>query len=359
MRVALLLNRRHVKVDAATRGWMGREYTLLSPRSRNGILPEYGSFGLLGDVPPLVFGTGDPIPFAELGECDALIWEWSPATAAAQAVLDIHRRCPIRTIAVPGPVDRFWAELDWTALPLHREAARATSVVGVRSRDMIGFYKALLPWAEVVHLPVPVDLPYFDARAPRDVERNPDLVLLTAPTAFTGRGTTLPVSTLAAFMHLRAQRPSCLGLCFAYSAEEAETAARVVAAFGLADAITVERFKRPLHRYLTRIAECGAGIFLPRADIQGRTALIAAATGLPMVVSDDVETHRTLFPHSSVRWSDAQGAGDLAQWLLSDPSFRARVMSSAAAALPYFGVDACRARLSAVAVAPLAISTPA
>lgn len=358
MRIALLLNRRHAKLGAVAKAWMGRAYSLLSPRSRNGILPEYDSFGLLGDEPPLIFGTGDPIPYHELGSCDLLMWEWGWTASAATTVVEIHRRYPLRTMVFPGPIDRFWAEVDWTTLPIHQEAARRTSAVGVMSRDMIGFYQTLMPWAEAVHLPVPVDLPFFGARAPRDEKRNPNLVLLTAPTTFTGRGTTLPVATIAAFMHLRTQRPSCRGLCFAYSAEEADTAARIVAGFGLADAITIERFKRPIHRYLTRIAECGAGIFLPRGDIQGRTALIAAATGLPMVVSDDIETHRTLFPHSSVRWSDTQGAGDLAQWLLSDRSFRARVRNGASAALPYFGVEACRHRL-VTAAARIALPTPA
>src|SRR5206468_561639 len=122
---------------------------------------------------------------------------------------------------------------------------------------------------------------FFDRFTVDVGERDSNLVLLTAPTRFTGPSTELPISTFAAFAALRRLRPSVRGLCFTYSHAEHQSAEHVIRALGLSDAVSVEAFRRPIHRYLAMARRCAAGLFLPRATIQGRTAMIAASIGLP------------------------------------------------------------------------------
>jgi hypothetical protein len=351
MRIAVLLNQRHARLRTAAKAFLGRAYgTMAGGPTGAFLLPDYDSFGSLGDKPAVIFGTGDSIPWDRLRECDLLLWEWGWTASAAEVVVEIHARQPLPTMVFPGPVDRFWTELDWQTLPVHRAAARLTTGVGVMSRDLIGFYEALLPWAQVRHLPVPTDVTFLSAFA-SDALRDPNLLLLTAPSRFTGSDTNLAIATLAAFRQLRLRRPAVRGMCFAYSDEEARITEAVLTNLDLRECVEVERFIRPVQRYLERIARCGAGLFLPRGDIQGRIAMIAAATGLPMVVSDDVDAHRVLFPHSSVRWSDATAAMETCLRVMDDADFRAAVRSTAAAAVQQFDVDSCRHRLEQLAAA--------
>jgi hypothetical protein len=350
MRIALLVNRRRARLRLAAKAWLTEAYGVATRgHDQRFVPPDYESFASFGDEPPAVFGTGDPIPWRELGSCDILIWEWGWTAASARTVVDIHRRAGLPTLVYPGPIDRFWTEVDPDTLVLHREAAGVTGAVGVMSGDRIGFYQAMMPWARVCHLPVPVDTEFLKSYAPDDDARDRNLVLLTAPTAFIGRSSQLPISSLAAFLHLRTLRPDCRGLCFAYSAEEASTANRVIDIMGLRGIVQVERFRRPLQRYLRLVASCGAGLFLPRAEIQGRTAMIAAATGLPMVLSDEVEDHRVLFPHTVLRWTEATQAGALCSRLLTEPDFRSLVRRTAASAVNYYGLAACRDRFASIA----------
>jgi hypothetical protein len=345
------MNQRRAQLRTTAKSWLGRAYAAASTGSgADFLLPDYDSFGALGDEAPVIFGTGDAIPWNRLRECDLLMWEWGWTASAAQVVIDIHRRQPLPTIVFPGPVDRFWSELDWLTLPVHRQAARLTTGVGVMSRDFIGFYQALLPWAQVHHLPVPVDTAFFAAHAP-DGARDPHLLLLTTPSRFTGASTNMAIATLAAFRHLRSQHPSAHGLCIAYSNEEADATEAVLDSLDLRDSVVVERFTRPIQRYLARIAECGAGLFLPRGDIQGRIAMTAAATGLPMVLSDEVDAHRVLFPHSTVRWNDTATASETCLRLMVDAPFRALVQATAADAVQQYGIAACHQRLRNLAAA--------
>jgi len=347
VKLALLLNRRHARLRVTAKRVLNRAYGLATNRDfRSFVAPEYDSFGWLTDEPPVVVGTGDPIPWDRLTSCDALLWEWGWTVSAPRAVLEIHARQPLPTLVFPGPIDKFWNELDASVLPSHLEAARLTSAVGVMLRDTIGFYDALMPWAHVFHMPVPLDLPFFDRFAVEGHEQEPNLILLTAPTRFTGKSSELPIASFAAFQALRRLRPDSHGLCFAYSDEESQVAGRIVAALGLEQVITIRRFQRPLHRYLALIRKCAAGLFLPRAAIQGRTAMIAAAIGLPMVVSDEIETHRYLFGSTSVRWTDATAASNLCARLLEDRAFRSDVVAHARQKADYYSIANCRNRLA-------------
>ena len=66
-----------------------------------------------------------------------------------------------------------------------------------------------------------------------------------------------------------------------------------------------------------------------------------------MVVSEEIETHRRLFPQTAVRWHDTDRAVALTARLLDDPAFRTEVVATAAREVDYYSVDICRARLAA------------
>lgn len=346
MKIVILLNRRHARLRLAAKYALNRAYGAVTGSLAPFLPPEYDSFGSMGDEDPVVFGTGDAIPWDQLSTCNVLLWEWGWTSATTRSVLDVLNRCPLSTVVFPGPIDKFWQELDIDDLPAHLEALRQTMAVGAMLRDTIGFYQALAPWAHVFHMPVPLDLEFFSRFHIDDAERDPNLVLLTAPTRFTGRSSELPISTFAAFGALRRIRPGTRGLCFTYSAEEHRSADRVIRALGLEDAVLVQSFQRPMHRYLTTIRRCAAGLFLPRASIQGRTAMIAAAIGLPMVVSDEIETHRHLFEATAIRWTDAEQGARLCARILDDADFRSAISLQAAQRSEYYSVQNCRRRFS-------------
>jgi hypothetical protein len=194
---------------------------------------------------------------------------------------------------------------------------------------------------------VPVDVERFAGLALAPAARADGPILLTAPTRFCGPASQLPITAFLAFAELRRRQPRLEGLCFCYDEEERRQTEDMVARLGLAGAIDVRAFVRPLGRFLDVVKQCRLGISLPHAMIQGRMAFVCAALGVPLVVSDDVETHRTLFPQTSVRWYDVAGAAALGARLVDDPGFAAGVRDTAGAALEYYTVARARARLAA------------
>jgi hypothetical protein len=203
----------------------------------------------------------------------------------------------------------------------------------------------MAPHAHVFHLPVPVDVGRIAAAALDPAARD-DVVLLTAPTRFCGPATQLPITTHLAFRRLAAEHPRLEGVCFAYDDAERRQAEAILCDLGLASRVQVRSYVRPLGRFLDVVRSCRLAMNLPHAVIQGRTGLVAACLGIPLVASEEIETHRTLFPHTTVRWHDVDGAVAAARRLLDDPAFATTVRAHARAAVEYYSVDAARARLA-------------
>lgn len=350
MKVAILLNRPHARLrtlgkQALTRGWE-------LVRGRGGgapVLPEFDAFAGLLDPSPVVFGTDAAVDWAALARCDLVVWEWGWTETPPARALEIRRRTDVPLLVFPGPLDRFWREVDPAHLDLHFEALRATDGIGVMLRDTVALYASLAPAAHVFHMPVPVDVARFAAYAPGPGERDPERVLLTAPTRFCGPASQLPIATFLAFARLRARHPRLTGLCFCYDDEERRQTERVLGELGLAGHVEVRDFVRPLGRYLEQMRTCGLALSLPHAMIQGRMALLAACLGLPCVLGDDSETHRALYPDTSVRWHDVDAAIAAATRLLGDRDFAERVVAGARAAVAYYDVPRATARLRAAA----------
>jgi hypothetical protein len=74
---------------------------------------------------------------------------------------------------------------------------------------------------------------------------------------------------------------------------------------------------------------------------------MAACLGVPMVASREIETHRTLFPHTTVPWHDVAGAVAAARRLLDDPAFAEQVRTEARRQVDYYDVAAARGRITA------------
>lgn len=355
MKIAILLNRNR----SALRTLGKRALTAAYQAAVGGelgeiVLPEYDSFARLLDDSPLILGTGDEIDWKALADRDLLIWEWGWTSTPARTLLEIKKRCDIPVLMFPGALDRFWRELSPEDLELQLEAARACDAIGAMLEDTVSFYRSLVPGAHVFHLPVPVDVERLRAAALPDQARDRRRVLLTAPTRFTGPASQLPIATYAAFANLLRRKPNLAGLCFVYDEEERAGTERALRALGLSSKVQVESYLRPIQRYLALVAPCWAGLALPHGLLQGRSAMTAACLGLPMVLSEEIETHRRLYPQTSVRWHDAQTAADLCLRLLEDDDFRAEVVSHAAARVQDYSVENCRARLLAGAKAAIA-----
>jgi hypothetical protein len=349
MRVGIVLNRPHPRLRTLGKRALTRGYELARGRGPAGdmVLPEFDGFAGLLDADPLVLGSDSPLDPRALARCDVVLWEWGWTAGPPARALEIRRRCEVPLVMFPGPLDRFWRELDPRDLPVHWEALRATDAIGVMLRDTAGFYAALAPGAHVFHLPVPVDVERFAGLALAPAARTDGPVLLTAPTRFCGPASQLPITTFLALAELRRRHPRLEGLCFCYDDEERRQTEAMVERLGLAGAVEVRSFVRPLGRFLDLVKHCRLGISLPHAMIQGRTALVCAALGIPLVVSDDIETHRALYPQTSVRWYDVAGAAALAARLLDDPAFAAGVRDTASAAVEYYTPGRARARLAA------------
>ena len=347
----MLLNRDRPRLRTLGKQVLVRGYELVQGRDAGAaVLPEFDGLAALLDADPLVLGTGSPIDWSALARCDVLLWEWGWTPVPAARVIEIRRRVDLPVVLFPGPLDRFWREVDAQDVPGHLAALAASDGVGVMLRDTASLYAALAPHAHVFHLPVPVDVARFAAVAtPREARR--DVVLLTAPTRFCGPASQMPIATHLAFRELVRDRPGLHGLCFAYDDDERRQAEAVVRDLGLADRVEVRPYVRPLGRFLDTVKHCRLGLSLPHAVIQGRTALMAACLGIPLVTSEEIETHRTLFPQTSVRWHDVDGAVAAARRLLDDEIFAAAVRRHARDAVDYYSVPHARARLGqAVAV---------
>jgi hypothetical protein len=231
---------------------MTRGYELV--RGRPGTpeaLPEFDGFAALLDPDPLVLGTESPIDWSSLARCDLLLWEWGWTDVPAARVREIRRRCDLPTVLFPGPLDRFWRELDPAHLPTHWGALACTDGIGVMLRDTASVYAAMAPAAHVFHMPVPVDVARFAALAP-DAGARDGRVLLTAPTRFCGPASQLPITTHLAFRRLAAERPSLDGVCFAYDEGERRDAETILRELGLAGRVEVRPYVRPLGRFLDR-----------------------------------------------------------------------------------------------------------
>jgi hypothetical protein len=73
---------------------------------------------------------------------------------------------------------------------------------------------------------------------------------------------------------------------------------------------------------------------------------MTACLGIPLVASDEIETHRTLYPHTTVRWHDVDGAVAAAARVLDDAAFATTVRETARAAVDYYTVPRARQRLA-------------
>jgi hypothetical protein len=347
MRVGIVLNRKRARLRTIAKSVLANGYELAhgAPDRLGMILPEYDSFARVLDPSPVVVGLGDAIDWKALQDCELVIWEWGWTEEPARLALEIKRRLNVPLLMFPGPVDRFWREVAEKDLALQLEAAAATDAVGVMLRDTVPFYRHLMPAAHVFHMPVPLDIDYFAGFARERHRTTPSRVLLTAPTRFTGSASQLPIATFLAFRELVRREPRLEGLCFVYSDDERAQADDVMKALGLERRVEIASYLRPIGRYLRKIGDCSFGLFLPAEMIQGRTALIAACTKLPMVVSDEVETHRTLYGRTAVKWYDTQAAVAACGRLLDDGDFHASVAAEAATAVTYYSVEQCRARM--------------
>jgi hypothetical protein len=319
-------------------------YELARGRSAADVLPEFDGLARLLDDDPLVLGTESPIDWGGLARCELLLWEWGWTPVPAARLLEIRRRSDVPAIVFPGPLDRFWRELDPRDWPVHLAALTATDGIGVMLRDTASAYAAMAPHAHVFHLPVPIDVERFAAIATPPAARD-DVVLLSAPTRFCGPASQLPITTHLAFRRLAAERPGLEGLCFAYDDAEERDARAMLRELGLAGRVQVRAYVRPIGRWLDVVKRCRLALALPHASIQGRTALMAACLGIPMVASEEIETHRTLFPQTSVRWHDVDAAVAAARRVLDDAAFAAGVRAHARAAVEYYAVPQARRRL--------------
>jgi hypothetical protein len=346
MKVAILLNRGLPRLRTFGKHALARGYEAARGRGlERQVLPEFDAFAELLDPTPLVLGTESPIDWSALARVELLLWEWGWTATPAMRVVEIRRRCDVPTILFPGPLDRFWRELDPADVPAHLAALAVTDGIGVMLRDTASAYAAMAPHAHVFHLPVPVDVERFAAVAVDPAARE-DVVLLTAPTRFCGSASQLPITTHLAFRRLAAERPHLHGLCFAYDDAERRQAEAIVRDLGLAGRVQVRPYVRPLGRFLDLVKTCRLGLSLPHAVIQGRSAFIAACLGIPMVASEEIETHRTLFPDTTVRWHDVDGAVAAARRLLDDDELAAAVRAGARHAVDYYAVAPARGRLT-------------
>jgi hypothetical protein len=353
IRAAILLNRSHSAFSTVSKKWLDAGDRLAHGDWRSGdlIRPEYDSFARVLDPEAVVLGTGGRFDPGRLRGCDLLLWEWGWTEAPARAVLEIRSRLDIALLMFPGQLDRFWRELDCRGLRVHLEAVAATAAIGVMLDETRPFYRSLAPHAHVFPMPVPVDVERLAALAAPSGRGDPNRVLLSAPTRITGASSQMHICTYLAFRDLLRARPRLEGLCFVYSRAERAEAEAVFRELGLSSRIEIRPYLRPLARFIRKVKGCYAGMCLSQGLVQGRIALLAACAGLPMVLSDDIETHRRLYPRSSVKWYDTAAAAELCLQMLEDQRFHAAVAARARAEVAYYDVASCRRRmLDAVAV---------
>ncbi len=343
-KVAILLNKNYAKLRILSKKVLHRLYARRGQSSSRIILPEFDSFAEVLDPNPLFLSTEEPIPWSRLSECNLLIWEWGWTAVPAATVLGIRERMPnLKILLFTGPLDLFWRGLDYRDFELHLKAARASDAVGIMLRDMQSFYEHLLPHAFVFHMPVPLDLARLIPG--KSTPRESKTVFLGAPVRFTGISTQLPISTFLTFRHLRDFDDELNGICFAYEKSEKVEAEEIIARLGLSHDIRIYTYMRPLFRFLKYMVQCRLGIYLPHSLVQGRLALMAASVGLPIVTSAEIETHKYLYPETTVAWYETAKATDLAHRLLTDDNFYKRTVETARERVGYYSVDHCAARM--------------
>ena len=344
LKVAILLNKNHAKLRILTKKMLHRLYARSGQVSGGIVLPEFDSFAEVLDPHPLFLSTEEPIPWDRLSECNLLIWEWGWTSVPAATVLSIRNRMPnLKVLLFTGPLDRFWRGLDYRDFELHLKAGRASDAVGIMLRDMQSHYEYLLPDAFVFHMPVPVDLRYLDVRQSAAHKSND--IFLGAPVRFTGNASQLPISTFLAFRRLREFDDKLNGICFAYEKDEKIEAEKIIDGLGLTENIRIHTYMRPLVRFLDYMSQCRIALYLPYSLVQGRLAMMAAAVGLPVVTSSEIETHRYLYPETTVPWYEPAKATELARRLMTDTNFRQRTVETARERVGYYSVEHCAARM--------------
>jgi hypothetical protein len=346
MRVAILKNRSRVNFRQFGKRLSVFAYEAIHKGSYRGlVLPEYDSFANILDESPIIIGTDDLLNWNSLSKADLLIWEWGWTATPAKTMLEIKDRLNIPVLMFPGPFDRFWRELSDVDIEIQLEAVKASNSIGVMLQDTFSLYKSLSPLSHVFHMPVPVDIDTLRAYSLPQNKRDKNKILLTAPTKFTGLSSQLPIATFLAFKDLVKKNKSLKGICFVYNNNEREGVSKVLNYLGISDKVNIFYYLRPIQRYLREIASCWAGISLPYSMLQGRNAMTSACLGIPMVVSEEIETHRFLFPHTSVRWHNTSEAFSLIDRLISDNLFRNKVIDRSIQQIEYYSLEKCKERM--------------
>jgi len=349
MKVAILLNRNYASYRSIGKNILNMGYQMVKGRFANltgVVLPEYDSFAKILDSNPFYMGTERDVDWEALRGYDLLIWEWGWTETPPRTLITIRKNLDIPTLAFTGALDRFWRELNYDCLGLHLEAVQYTDMVGVILKDTIPFYKSVCPDAHVFHMPVPVDVNNFYSYSLSPEMKDHKTVLLTAPTQFQGISSQLPITTYLAFKDVLSRKNDLNGICFTYYGKDEEARARgVFQSLGISERIEIQPFLRPIFRYFEKVNPCYIGINLSHSLIQARIALISACLGIPMVVSDDIETHTLLYPFTTVKWYDTARAADLCLRLLEDREFYNKVCTEALERVNYYNIDNCRKRM--------------
>ena len=309
------------------------------------ILPEYDGFARVLDPTPVFLGTGDKLDLRRLKDCRLLIWEWGWTDTASRIVQQIGQESPIHILMFPCQLDRYWRELDITSYPAQMGGLRATHSIGVMLEDTCAYYRAVAPHANVFHMPVPVAVDYFHGLSKPLASRNPNRLLLTAPSRFTGRSSQMHIATYLAFRELRRRFTDLQGVAFVYDDNERKELEIILRDLELTTAVDVRSYMRPIDRFVAAISDCYAGMCLSSGLVQGRLALISACIGVPMVLTNEIETHRRLFPDTAVNWFDIDGAVERCSRLFADPAYHKRVCETAFQSVRYYDVPACRERM--------------
>jgi hypothetical protein len=349
MRVAILMNKSNARFRNLGKNLLTSGYRIAKgdfDLRNQTVLPEYDSFAKLLDPKPLILSTDGGINIKSIEGYDLLIWEWGWTKTPAQTVIDIRKHLDIPTLLFPGPLDRFWREVDYSYLDLHLQAVEYTHMAGVMLKDTIPFYKSMFPHLYVFHMPVPMDVDYFRSFGLEPITKDRKKMLLTSPTVFHGISSQLPITTYLAFRTLLSKKDDLKGICFTYYGDEERVeVASVFKSLGIAAKIQIEDFVRPIFRYFEKVNPCYIGLYLPHGLIQGRIALISACLGIPMVVSDDIETHTFLYPSTNAKWYDIYAAVNLCLRLLDDSEFFVKVREEAFERVKYYSVENCQTRL--------------
>jgi hypothetical protein len=209
MKVAILLNRNYALYRNIGKKILNLGYQIVKGRFANitnPILPEYDSFAKILDPRPFYISTGDNVDWQVFKAYDLLIWEWGWTETPPRTLIKIRENLDIPTLVFPGPLDRFWRELDYDHLELHLKAIHYTDMVGVMLKDTIPFYKSVFPHAHVFHMPVPVEVDYFKSFLIEHPSKNKKTILLTSPTVSGGISSQLPITTYIAFRDLLSKK---------------------------------------------------------------------------------------------------------------------------------------------------------